>query len=734
MTGVAPSRSRCVRARARGRGDLAGNGEHLAPLVEREVGGDQRAAAFARLDDDRGVRQPGDDPVARREAPRCGLDARRVLGDDQTRAPRPRPRATRGRADSRGRCRSRARRPSSPASRAPRCAAAVDAAGEPGHDDDSGRRELAPEGARDRSAVRRARPRADDRDARAVERARQAPTPRTKSPGGGSWIAARVAPGTRGRARPSHGSRRPRARRRYAASSKPAEKRSKRTVRGPSSRCVARRRREHRERRARSLRSSSARRAVGQRLGDVLGHDRSAPASAATSPRPARRVRARGPTAAAARPPASGARRASAPSAGAASRSRARAATTRSRTASDASPGGPASSSRAARGTVSDEIEPVEQRAGELLAVALHPLRRAAALRSGIAARAAGAEVHRRRPAESAPGNTARPATRATVTTPSSSGCRSASSAGRGNSGNSSRKSTPWCARLASPGRGADAPPPTIAGRRRRVVRRAKRRHADRAHRRAGARPRPNGCASPRAPRRRRAAAGSPAAGGPASSCRCRAGRRAAGCGCPPPRSRAPDAHAPGRARRRGRATARERPRRGGNGSGGSRSPRRYATASARWWTAIGSTPASATSGPDSAAQTSRLSPARLAPSAAISAPGTGRTPPVERELAERGESVERVERQLVRRGQHRERDREVEARALLAQARGRQVDRDPPHGPTRARPTRCPSGPVPSPPGRRGRRARRSRTTAAPAGGAPRPRPGEARGRRAHA
>ena len=51
-------------------------------------------------------------------------------------------------------------------------------------------------------------------------------------------------------------------------------------------------------------------------------------------------------------------------------------------------------------------------------------------------------------------GKTAWPATRAIATTPSSSGWRSASSTGRWNSGSSSRSSTPWCARLASPGRG----------------------------------------------------------------------------------------------------------------------------------------------------------------------------------------------------------------------------------------------------------------------------------------
>ena len=59
-------------------------------------------------------------------------------------------------------------------------------------------------------------------------------------------------------------------------------------------------------------------------------------------------------------------------------------------------------------------------------------------------------------------GNTARPDARAIETTPSSSGCRSASSVGRANSASSSRSSTPWCARLAYPGR-IPGPPPTTA-------------------------------------------------------------------------------------------------------------------------------------------------------------------------------------------------------------------------------------------------------------------------------
>jgi hypothetical protein len=49
---------------------------------------------------------------------------------------------------------------------------------------------------------------------------------------------------------------------------------------------------------------------------------------------------------------------------------------------------------------------------------------------------------------------------RAMVIEPSSMGWRSISSTSRGNSGNSSRNSTPLCARLTSPGRGVPMPPP----------------------------------------------------------------------------------------------------------------------------------------------------------------------------------------------------------------------------------------------------------------------------------
>ena len=59
-------------------------------------------------------------------------------------------------------------------------------------------------------------------------------------------------------------------------------------------------------------------------------------------------------------------------------------------------------------------------------------------------------------------GNSARRAARAMVMVPVSSGSRSASSALRANSGNSSKNSTPLCAIEISPGRGGE-PPPTRA-------------------------------------------------------------------------------------------------------------------------------------------------------------------------------------------------------------------------------------------------------------------------------
>ena len=83
VSGAAPSLSSAFVPADSERRDLARHREHLAPLLEREIGGDQRAAALARLDDDGRRAQPGDDAVARRESPRRGLDAGRVLRDDE---------------------------------------------------------------------------------------------------------------------------------------------------------------------------------------------------------------------------------------------------------------------------------------------------------------------------------------------------------------------------------------------------------------------------------------------------------------------------------------------------------------------------------------------------------------------------------------------------------------------------------------------------------------------------
>ena len=87
VSGVAPSLSRSFVPDERARGDLAGHREHLAPLLEREIGRDQRTAPVASLDDHRRRRETGDHAVPCREPPRCGLHPRRVLGDDESARP-----------------------------------------------------------------------------------------------------------------------------------------------------------------------------------------------------------------------------------------------------------------------------------------------------------------------------------------------------------------------------------------------------------------------------------------------------------------------------------------------------------------------------------------------------------------------------------------------------------------------------------------------------------------------
>ena len=203
------------------------------------------------------------------------------------------------------------------------------------------------------------------------------------------------------------------------------------------------------------------RRAVRERLGEVLRQDVGSPRERRPCGRRGPRARARDRRAAAARqrgraapkPPPCGA---------ASSREPPRSGDTRSRTGADGSDGGAASSSARGRGIATTRSKRSSS--------ARDTLSRYAAIR-------AGGHAHSRRGSPRPPhghrfivatsrkraGKSARPPTRATETTPSSSGCRRASSTGRGNSGSSSRRSTPRCARLTSPGRGTYPPPTTAA-------------------------------------------------------------------------------------------------------------------------------------------------------------------------------------------------------------------------------------------------------------------------------
>ena len=216
-----------------------------------------------------------------------------------------------------------------------------------------------------------------------------------------------------------------------------------------------------------------------------------------------------------------------------------------------------------------------------------------------------------------------------------------------------------------------------------------------------------------------RAAAGFPADAARASSFRCPAARPAAGCGRPAAaissarRAALLPAHVGEVGERRlGRSSS------GGSDAAARLSPRRYATASARWRTGIGSTPASAASRrrlggaeqplePDARRALGDRERRRRRGAARPSSPSS----PDDRVLARD------ARRDLPRCGEDRERDREVEARAFLAEAGRREIDRDSALRPLELRRDDAAADPVLRLLARPGRRDRRSRKPGMPLG-----------------
>ena len=551
VSGVAPSRSSAFEPADSAARDLARHGEHLPPLLEREVGRDQRAAPLARLDDDRRRTEAGDDPVARRKAPRRRLDARA-----RTRR-RPAPRRRPARASSRVRGRivavdAAAEHGDGHPARLERAAVrlAVDAAGEAADDDEARRGQLPAEQPRDLAAVRRAGAGADDRDRRPASSSRSA-LPAEEEPRRRVVDRAQqrreVGVGAADEAEAGAREALELGTRRRSA----AWKAAKRALRGSSTTCASFA--AANDASASSLMprapSASGRRAPRRRARAARRPRRRAPRPSAPRARPApgraRRAAGARPRGRAARRPRSSAR-----AAGPASR-RAPAAT-RSRTGADGSAGPRRELLRPRPRNRHDEVEAVEERARELVAERREPLRRARALGRRVAAAGARTEVHRRDELEARREErlALHPCDRDDAVLE-----RLPQRLERGplELGQlvEQQDAAMGEARLARPRPGAAAD-----DRRRRgaVMRRAERPARRAAAARAGGRPRPSGCASPRAPRAARAAAGSRASAGRASSSRFPAARRGAGCGRPRPRARAHAARAPGRARRRGRA------------------------------------------------------------------------------------------------------------------------------------------------------------------------------------
>ena len=106
------------------------------------------------------------------------------------------------------------------------------------------------------------------------------------------------------------------------------------------------------------------------------------------------------------------------------------------------------------------EVDAIERRARQPRPVGLGAPGRADAAADGVAVEAAGARVARAETRSGRAGKRALAIARATSIRPSSSGWRRASRAEGAKAQTSSRKSTPWWARLTSPGRGR-RPPPT---------------------------------------------------------------------------------------------------------------------------------------------------------------------------------------------------------------------------------------------------------------------------------
>ena len=457
----------------------------------------------SRLDDDRRA-QTGDDPVAGRKR-HGALDAGRVLRDDEAS----------GLDDSAcelgvgGRVVAIHPAPSTatvgpPASSAPRCASPSPTR-HPADDDESRCGELAP-GRRATWRPYGEQARTDDRGGRPGEQLRLR-------------AAAQVEPGRRVVNRGEQGreallEREEAQAGRAGAPAGPlveaVAKAAYLALRG-SRRGASRSRRRTLQAPGRSRRRQLQRRAVGERLGDVLGRHLVGTGERGDGARDSRRPgRARG------RGSRSTARSSSSEAAGVrlgACARPLRAATTRSRTGPEASSG-----LRPARGQSG-----ARRRRGRSGRAARASLSRNAASRCCGTSTAPPGRRGRRRDREfivptswKRAGKIACPPARATATTPSSSGWRRASSTGRWNSASSSSRSTPRWASDASPGRGP-GPPPTIAAAE--VWGRAEARGQSL---RARIR-RPSGCASPDASSRRRrfpAGAGDivlPVPGGPAS-------------------------------------------------------------------------------------------------------------------------------------------------------------------------------------------------------------------------